>query len=89
MSDLFAGMEESLSPREKWLREHNVHTHHAEHEEEPWTAVSLPGGYDSVGEWMAENGDEGVEYGMTREEAINKLAQRLFAECGVKHWSMS
>ena len=41
--------------------------------------------------WRAEEGGDKGFYaeGETREEAINKLAQRLFTEQGVKHWSMS
>ena len=75
MSDLFAGMEESLSPREKWCRENRVEVEFVV-DREIWRAE--------------EGGDKGFyAEGETREEAINKLAQRLFTEQGVKHWSMS
>lgn len=53
--DLLFTIPESLSPRMKWMREHDVHTRICNDEEDPWTAwtgeeaEAIPAGRFSVG----------------------------------------
>jgi len=72
--DLFNNMPESLSPRERWVRNNLV--------------VVLPtDGHETVfGKYKAtarkENG-----FGETSAEAVDQLAHKLWAKYSVKHWN--
>jgi hypothetical protein len=78
--ELFA-VEEILSPRLKWMKDHGILTHWADVEECPWLAIQkMPGHTGTIGEIMAEYcvlyDDHGYcGYGATETEAITNLAR--------------
>lgn len=71
--NLLGDMEESLSPREKWIRSNAVKVFQTggDHEEPKWKAVS--GNYEAVGP--------------TDDEAVERLAQVLWAKKKIKTWN--
>lgn len=79
MSDLFDKMPESLSPREEWVREHGVRTRERNLSQE---------GY--ADDWPREIEACALSQSVTaptRDEALAKLAQRLWTHHGVKPWN--
>jgi hypothetical protein len=76
MKDMFAGMEESLSPRERWVKNHGVTVSATEDEHGPkWTA-SL-------------EGKGAVISRESREDALKRLAQWMWINLAVKPWNWS
>lgn len=71
MTDELFQIDESLSPRLRWMRDKGVKTHYAEHmEESPWCA------------WLWDNSKNGLPvdpelcgYGLTEEDAVADLAR--------------
>ena len=74
----FREMEEHLSPREQWMRLNKV--------------VAYPTDVDSrefkmFGPFVAKRGEH-KEYGPTKDDAINRLAQILWIKEDIKTWNM-
>ena len=71
--NLFSDTEESLSPRESWIRKHGI--------------LCRDCGEDhKLGRWEARL--RGVnEYAPTRDEALAALAARLWKEFQIKPWN--
>lgn len=80
MNELFP-IEETLSPRLKWMKDKGVLTHHNSDCEPPWLAIQkMPGHQGTIGEIMAQwcrlYDDHGYSgYGETEDEAIADLAR--------------
>ena len=74
-TELFGDMDETLSPREKWMRKHSV-------------KAFLSEGSDQLqGQFKAISGKhEGI--GHSQDEAIARLAHILWIKENIKMWSM-
>lgn len=77
MSELFDNTEETLSPKEEWVKKHNV----------TCTVRALNGGGD---EWVAAFGYQQATSTEGRDDALRRLAQRLWltSEGRIKPWGM-
>jgi hypothetical protein len=72
--DLFNDMEESLSPKEKWMRRNSVEVLATEDDHGP--------------KWIAQaTGRSGVSR-EGRDDAIKRLAHRMWVDAGIKPWNM-
>ncbi len=75
MKDLLDNQDESLPPREKWIRENAVKSFFSEgHEKLQGQYKAVSGKYEAIGG--------------TRDEAIERLAQMLWIKEGVPIWTM-
>ncbi len=74
----FRDMEEHLSPRARWMKRNNVAAY--------LTEVGSRD-YKMFGAYMARCGEH-KEYGPTKDEAINRLAQTLWRKEDIKPWNM-
>jgi len=70
-------MEEHLSPRARWMKRNNVAAYLTEVDSRDY----------ETGAYMARRGEH-KEYGPTKDEAINRLAQTLWRKEGIKPWNM-
>lgn len=84
MTDELFQIDETLSPRLKWIAKNGILTHHADHlDEDPWMAIQpFEGHKGNVGEIMAEwcglyEECNAIGYGDTEDEAIVALAKKL------------
>lgn len=86
MNELFQ-IEESLSPRLAWIKEHQIRTHHQpsmEEEESPWTAWLPMHDWDETQSGcFSDEFENDVGYGRTKDEAMADLC----IKCGFTHWS--
>ena len=70
-------MEEHLSPRARWMKRNNVAAY-----------LTEVGSRDyETGAYMARRGEH-KEYGPTKDDAINRLAQILWIKEDIKPWNM-
>lgn len=76
INELFGDMEESLSPRAKWMRENAVRSF-----------PTIGSETKRFGPYKAVSGKHSA-YGMTNNEAIVRLAFKLFSLENIKIWSM-
>tara|TARA_Y100000590_G_scaffold35002_1_gene38068 strand:- start:1473 stop:1691 length:219 start_codon:yes stop_codon:yes gene_type:complete len=72
MTEMFPDMEETLSPRQKWIRNNAVKSFELEGEDGKYKAVS--GDFSAIGD------DE--------DQAILRLAQTLWIRKQIKTWEM-
>lgn len=74
MSDELFQIDESLSPRLRWMQQHKFRTHHAPWcEDSPWSAWHP----ENESEQGLPTDPEACGYGMDEDEAIVDLAKKL------------
>lgn len=76
MNDLLFPVKESLSPRLKWMREHEIQSYECPVDEDPWCAVVVPKG-QTFGDVVSRCREDDLGYGDTENEALIALAQKL------------